>query len=337
MLEYKSPQRSVRQALIELQLKTRLLEEERDYYVTLNATAARAFDEHRSELVSLLEKERTYSAGHEQRLQDTLQRILADNAELSAQLTKRRGENQNELKLRIAEAREEASLTEQRLRRELMLARDELDGLRRKMETSLEEQRSRKEAAEALRAQQEALQDEVSRLTRQSDVLMLQRYKAEEAQPARQRRDVSFEPKPFVPSGPPQGLTHNANALVQSIERANYRSPRRSASARPQRGELSGVCRSIVRELVELRAEYEAITNALKAGGDDAGRAGRRLREVFALTNEKLTQLNQLRRSQRNIDEQRRISEVLESILGENAHCEESYRYLKEVIRCSSN
>lgn len=355
MIEYESPQRSVRHALTELQLKTKLLEEERDYFVHLQMTTARAFADHRNELQGLLQKEQQYAAAQEERMQAHLQRLTSENALIETQHSEARRHSNSRLHQAVEDFQGECQLREKRLTAEVTTVHDELRRAHDRATEALAALEVLRLDVDDLKRRQALLQGEVQQLTGdnqrladEADFQARARLHSSSAVRAAAAARVSSRPralqeplKPFIPSGKAShehmGVpsTANVNAVVQTIRSANIRSPMRSHSQPQHRSghHLDGICRSLIAELLELRAEYDAICRAMSLPEADSLGLSTRLRQVFAAMDQKMLQLRQLRKSQHKLDDEERLNGLLAEVARENNHCTRTLTELVSVIR----
>jgi hypothetical protein len=342
-MDFTVPQHSVRSALGDLQLKVRLLEDERNHFEHMFCVTGRAFEDHRLELNQLLAKERQLAARSEEELRLELQRVLAENASLHA----REMEAKQQQSLRIRTAMEsfqtEQSVREARLRADVSEAYAELQQLRRVNE-SLQIERSHLETSLVQdNARHGQLEAELLRIQR--DLGQMEQRRSSPGRPCESNVLVDGKGarvrKTFVPGGPvdvwrmTSPATHNIQSIVQTIEKKNLLKPRRHGSPSAQDGghQLDDVCRALILELVRQREEYNAITAQLLDPRYDTLGASRRLREVMQAIDDKTNQLRALRRQQSRINSENRLQGILDEVFRENRYCEAMHRELQHIIR----
>ena len=367
---YEASPVSVQHALAELQLKTRLLEEERDYYLSLAHNSKRSFEEHRAELNSLLAKERDHFRRREDSMQAELQLLLSDNAAMQSRVLDYRSQMTVRLNEELRAFQQETLRKESEYRREMKELHDELMGLRREHSAAAAQKDAADRGLSATRAAQDAMQRHVRELTSENQELMVvaaaaslgnrlvRNPSARDASP--RGRPVSKRVcLPFVPSscGKAASLsgsrtvlqsTHNSHALVQAARRTCLQEAPLSEgghvpfSKLPQGKQLDAICRSIVAEILELRSQYDAICRTLTEHDDGASGDGGasiitdRLRMLFGKIDTKTEQLRALKRSQRELDSTRRLDSMLVAVQHENDGWLAKHAALMRVIRTSS-
>jgi hypothetical protein len=344
---------SVRRAMAELQHKSRLLHEERDYYTSLFTTAHRAYEDHRRELTILLEKERAQASRREEELQAELQSLLAGNGELAARIERSRTSATTKLTTELERLQHEALDTEQRMRVEIERLHAQLLDERRRSAAVQEDLREHTTTSAELRRRQESLKVRVQRLTEERylrstrDPLQI-RQTGEHAEPSESR---SISPSrrikaPFIPSGSTKHIlkttaepaTHNVHALVQTVRKANYRSPPRTRPEDvlaamngqpppPQTGAVSSRSTSVERvddatlrsmrqslqmELEELRAEYDGIAHVLGDPQFASSGVSRKLRQLFEAIESKTQQLDAINTAQSRMTAAYRLSRMMD-------------------------
>jgi hypothetical protein len=245
---------SVRRAMAELDHKSRLLHEERDYYTALFTTSHRAFEDHRRELQHLLGKEREAARRAEEQLEAELARLRQENKELAARVDHERAHATSRLSLDLEQLQRDSVASDQRLRMEIDRIHTEFLEQRRQAQQLREQVDSEVHACLDLKRREESLKVRVQRLTEDS-------YLRATREPLRvptggdggdgaeggRRLSPRRVPVPFVPSGSTKAgskrelavpSSHNVHALIQTVRKANYRSPPR---VRPEELVGSGV------------------------------------------------------------------------------------------------
>lgn len=346
-MDFTVPQHSVRSALSDLQLKVRLLEDERNHFEHMLVVTGRAFEDHRLELNQLLAKERQLAAKSEEELRFELQRVLAGNQTLHATAMEARQHHALRVRSAMESFQSEQSVREARLRADVSEAYAELQQLRRVNET-LQVERSQLETSLVQdNARRGLLEAELLRMQR--DLGALEQRRASPGRPCEATVLVDGRggrsKKTFVPGGTSHDrrmaspATHNIQSIVQTIEKKNLLKPRRHGSpdgggVRPyDGGQLDDVCRALILELVRQRGEYTAITAQLLDPRYDTLGASRRLREVMQAIDDKTNQLRALRRQQKRINTENRLQHILGEVFRENGYCEAMHRELQDIIR----
>jgi hypothetical protein len=348
-----SPDReTVRQALKELELKTRLLEEERDYYRNLQLSSTHAFEDHRAELQLLISKEREYSARREQSLQNQLESILAENRALHSAEMQARADHNTRISGAMEQLQRDSSARESRLRSEIELCQAELRKFRTQNAELDTEISAIRQTSNELRLRHSVLTAQAKEASEYNSVLA-EAQAAEEAkrraqQAARRaaqarlmspRQFLGGKSQPcFLPSGKvaKDNMTvpssHNAQTFVSAVRKGNYRSPRRVDPNPAFTPEYEVLCTSIVKELEELRREYNLISSHI---GDSAptDSAAQKLKAVFQAMDRKTQQLQQLRDSQTRQEDYERLREILKEVEFENRYCANRLEELVAVIR----
>lgn len=222
---------SVRRAMLELEQRSRLLHEERDYYTSLFSSAQRAYDEHRRELTMLLEKERRAHAEREDALQEELAALQRGVGELVADVERHRGRSVAMAQAELERFQRESLDAEARLRAELDAAHRRLLDERRRLGEAREELHTTTAGCLEASRRQDALKIRVQKLTEETYLRNALAFNDEE--PAPPRSKAVRVVVPFIPSGGAskrggaEPVTHNAHALVQTARKASYRSPPR--------------------------------------------------------------------------------------------------------------
>jgi chromosome segregation ATPase len=342
-MEYDLSHQSVRSALAELQLKVKLLEDEKNHFQHLHQTTSRAFDDHRRELISLLEKERAVAGAREDRLRMDLQDTLAINTQLHQSVMEQRQVNQARMQTTMMEFRAERATVSEKLRHQVDDVYKEVSSLRKSIKDALEVKGSIEQEIHTQNQRQQSLHEEVEILRAQQ--MSLERRIALLREHEERRKRSPERPcrtaKVFTPSGRVDRAsyvnpaTHNIHAVVQTIEKHNVLTPRERAPTRSGR-QLDAICRSMIEELLEARREYNVLAKRLKDPFVDSLETSRRLRQVMDEIDRKMTQLRHLRLQQHRIDDDMRMHELLEDILNENAQCELLHRELQQVLRATS-
>ncbi|ORC87036.1 uncharacterized protein TM35_000241860 [Trypanosoma theileri] len=96
---------------------------------------------------------------------------------------------------------------------------------------------------------------------------------------------------------------------------------------------LSALCRSLLREILQLRKEYREYTTALNDPSVDSVEVSRRMRSIMTDLDRKVHQLRSLRQQQAQVEDKLRLHDVLMEIAAENNYCEAIYSDLLELIR----
>ena len=362
-----SPQREeVRHALKELQLKTRLLEEERDYYVNLQLSSAHAFEDHRRELQQLVDMERRRYAKIENDLQVELEMILAKNRSLHNEERDARAEHNTRLSAALEQMQHDAAARETRMRHEIEMCQKELHAIRQKKQDQESEARTLRDDIDRLNGEQSMLNRRNRELAdqhadlveRHAEIEARQRIARAQRLAAQRASSAKGAPKthretsatilhPFLPSGKVDRehigvpTTHNANAYMQVIRKSNYRSPPRGThhneprSTRVGAVEFEILCESIRKELNDLQAEHNIICKHL-ADVQPSFENSDRLRSIYAQMDRKRQQLQHLRDSQTKQEDYERLKEMLREVEAENAYCAARMNQLLEVIHGKS-
>lgn len=320
-MEQTPAQRSVREALAELHLKTRMLEDERDYFLQLQKTTQKVYCSHAKDLQDILEKERDHFVVVQDALQLQLQRLLSDNTLAHA---------------KILELREGASKNKWTMEKH---ANEICDDLRRAVELQFSELNQWRSKNVLLLEQKDIIEKDVAALLHNQ--LMLhkhsRRLKKNCVVPTSVVEPLQVDvKKPFVPCGPVERLrpsTHNVNALIQTIEKGNLRSPKKVRNG----CQLHDVCRSVLEELVRLRNEYESLTDTLGNPNVDTLQTSRKLREVFETMEQKKDQLRKLRKTQLRVEDDLRVQLMIQDVMRQNSACESLRGELLHVLRSSSS
>ena len=318
----------MREALSELQHKTRLLEDERDYFVNLQATTERAYDQHKRELQGLLIKERAYFASSERELEAQLSDLLQVNQTMDI---------------------ERAALEEER-KREADSRRRRFDDEERRMQVQLAEAR---ETLRRMAAEREALARDAADIEGDMRGLLQSQHELRESvsyqQATRRQLEKRLEafhaqPKPFIPCGrvskvfpnePNEYLpaTQNIHAKVSTIEARNFRVPmdnRRLLSARSPAEQLGG---RILHDIVDLQLEYDVTAEQLDNPYTDVGVASARMKALLKDIEAKKLQLRRVRDTQLYKDEEARLRAVLGEVAKENNLCEKLHGDLLNILR----
>jgi hypothetical protein len=338
-MDFSVPQHSVRSALGDLQLKVRLLEDERNHFEHMFVVTGRAFEDHRLELNQLLSKERELAAKGEEELRLELQRVLAENSSLHARTMEAKQHQSLRIRTAMESFQTEQSVREARMRSDVSEAYAELQQLRRVSE-ALQIERSHLETSIIQdKGRQQQLEAELQRIQRDLGAAEQRRS----SPPRICERSILQSRKTFVPGGPVDALrmsspaTHNIQSIVQTIEKKNLLRPRRHTS--PSRviendgHQLDDVCRALILELVRQREEYNKITAQLLDPRYDALSSSRRLREVMQAIDDKTSQLRALRRQQSRINTENRLQAVLDEVFRENRYCEAMHREIQQIVR----
>jgi hypothetical protein len=354
-MDYDVSPQSVRSALSDLQLKVKLLEDERDHFHHLYLTTGRAFEDHRRELNLLLHKERNVAAAGEEKLRLELQRILAENTVLHTKVVEHKSENASRIRTAVDEFRSEQRLREERLRAEVTAVHDQLLEQRRRCASLRDEKKTTEIEMTAFLQQQTSLQQELDVLhrTRQQleEQIELEAMAADRARrsPTRPCQAALVSPqrhgrtqKAFIPSGRVERIgsrlrpsTHNIQAVVQTLEKTSQMQPRPYDGTRSGK-QLDRVCRTIISELLSMKREYATLTEQLGSPLIDALEVSQRLRQLMYDIDRKTEQLRQLRRQQLRIDDDTRIHEMMKDILDEQGVYEDMHEELLRILRSTS-
>lgn len=354
-MEYDLSTQSVRSALTDLQLKVKLLEDERDHFQHMHGTTGRAFEDHRRELSMLLQKQRSLSAVAEDKLRMELQRVLAENTLLHTKVVESKQDSSARLRAAVEQFQETQRSREEEVRILATTVHKELLEVR-SLVTSRREEKRRIEAelADSL-AHQTHLQAELGSLKVQRIQLEEQQHADAEwhkrlgtspsrpckQDPAAARNGCSSRGrtrKTFIPGGGWDGkkpITHNMTAIVQTLERQAVLAPRPYDSTRTGR-QLDQICRTVIEELIARKREYSLLTDRLADPFVDSLGVSRRMREVMLEIDRKTDQLRQLRRQQLRIDDGVRLHELFKDIASEMGVYESLHQELQEVIRSTS-
>lgn len=355
-MDYEVSPQSVRSALSDLQLKVKLLEDERDHFHHLYLTTGRAFEDHRRELNLLLHKERNVAAASEERLRLELQRTLAENTVLHTRVVESKSEVAVRIRTSVEEFRSEQRLREERLQHEISAIHDQVLEQRRRCALLRDEKKVTEVEMTALLQQQSHLQQETDVLhhTRfqleeqiQLEALAADRSRRSPVRPCQPGLTSPSRhgkvPKIFIPSGRVETIgtrmrpsTHNIQAVVQTLEKASQLQPRAYDGTKSGK-QLDRVCRTIINELLDMKREYAMLTDTLGSPFVDALEVSQRLRQLMYDIDRKTEQLRQLRRQQLRIDDDTRIHEMMREILDEQGVYEDMHEELLRILRSTSS
>lgn len=174
-----SSPRSVQNAVVELQLRAQLLDDEIRYYESLHKTSRIAYEDHRTELDELIGKERRYIGRREAMLQERLQSILAETSTLQYRLGQEQARASTEVTSAVEQTREDALMYERKIQSELESTHTDLMNERATLEKLLSNHLGFKKESEELKAKQEHLQREVRRLTEENQRLLQEQARQE--------------------------------------------------------------------------------------------------------------------------------------------------------------
>lgn len=354
-MDYDLSTQSIRSALSELQLKVKLLEDERDHYEHMYVTTTRSFEDHRRELSSLLQKERNYASNAEAKLQSELHNVLSENTLHHARLVEQKTEWQSKMREAVEEFQAEQRLKEERLRAEIRCAHDELLNIRRSSAKCRDEKRTTEAEMTTMLQQQTSLQEEIETLKAQRfqleeqllvDQMNYDRIRRSPNRPCRSNsgdsrggaRSTSATKKVFLPSGKTvdrQPASYNINAVVQTLEHRALLQPR-SFDGTKSGKQLDAVCRTVITELLDMKKEYALLTDRLGDPLVDSVEISKRLRQLMYDIDRKTEQLRQLRRQQARIDDDMRVHEMFKDISQEQGVYESMHHELLRILRESS-
>lgn len=316
--------RSVRDALAELNLKTRLLEDERDYYVSLHAATDKAYEHHRFELQSLLIKERELFAMSERAMQDRLRDAQAENDIARQHSLGERDRMSREVQRLVDEMKADSIQRSAQMRAELAEHTAMLQRLR--------------DQNQLLVGEKEGLEDEIRLLLKRQEMLRAEiiRRRAEQ----RLLLDQNAAPKPFIPNGKTQRdeyapASHNVNALISTIHNRNFLLPGEHKRYKSPQAitPLHDACGAILRELMDLRLEYHLLAEELNKAHTDVPSTTARLREILQQVERKKSQLKKMRSSQRASSDDEKLHVMLKTIAQQNNMAERLYSDLIACIR----
>jgi hypothetical protein len=318
----------VRDALSELQHKTRLLEDERDYFVNLQSTTERAYDQHKRELQSLLVKERGYFASSQRDLEAQLSDLLRINQTIDVERSAIEQERRRETDARRRRFEDE----ERRLRTELADARETL----RRMAAD----------REAVASEAAGIEGDIKTLleTQQDLRASVAKHQATRRQIEKRLEAFHAAPKPFIPSGrivrasanePEDYLpaTQNIHAKVQTIEARNFRMPMENRRLPSTHSPAERLGSKLIHDIVNMRMEYDVTAEQLDNPYTDASLASSRMKDLLKGIEKRKLQLKKVRDTQLHQDEQARLHVVLGEIARENNLCERLHGDLVTILR----
>lgn len=320
-----SSHRSVRDALAELNLKMRLLEDERDYYVGLHDATDKAYAHHRQELQSLLLKERALFATSMRAMEGRLQ-TLRDEVHAAGRLhTDAHESMMKDMLRRQEEERADREAKSGHLRSELAEHRTTLELMRSQTHTMLGEK--------------EGLEEEIGELLKRQEMLRSELIKRR----AEHRALVEAENgvKPFIPGGKTRRgeyvpASHNVNALVSTIHKRNYMLPndnRRMRSPSVGGGAVDDASGAILRELMDLRLEYHLLARELNNPHADVTATSARLREILQTVERKKGELRELSKTKKVAADADKLHKMLSQIAKQNNMAEQLFSDLITCIR----
>ncbi|RNF13362.1 uncharacterized protein Tco025E_06207 [Trypanosoma conorhini] len=129
-------------------------------------------------------------------------------------------------------------------------------------------------------------------------------------------------PTSSLPSTPMRHV-EESNATSESLSHAGTRSGRH----------LAAVCRSLLRETLAMRREYQDCNAALSDPCADTVELSRRMRNLMNELDRKVHQLRSLRQQQAAVEDKLKLHDMLLEIAAENNYCENIYGDLLELIR----
>nr|CCC95725.1 unnamed protein product [Trypanosoma congolense IL3000] len=96
---------------------------------------------------------------------------------------------------------------------------------------------------------------------------------------------------------------------------------------------LDAVCRSLLRDVLRMRKEYQECTSALDNPDAETIELSRRMRSLMHDIDRKLKQLRAMRQQKAKVGDKLRMHDMLVEIAQENSYCESVYNDLLELIR----
>ncbi|RNF02072.1 hypothetical protein TraAM80_06615 [Trypanosoma rangeli] len=96
---------------------------------------------------------------------------------------------------------------------------------------------------------------------------------------------------------------------------------------------LAAVCRSLLREILAMRREYQDCNAALNDPLADTVELSRRMRNIMNELDRKVHQLRSLRQQQAAVEDKLKLHDMMLEIAAENNYCESIYGDLLELIR----
>ncbi|KEG08335.1 hypothetical protein DQ04_07431020 [Trypanosoma grayi] len=96
---------------------------------------------------------------------------------------------------------------------------------------------------------------------------------------------------------------------------------------------LAAVCRSLLREILQMRKEYQQCTAVLDDPTTDSVEVSRRMRSIMGDLDRKVHQLRSLRQQQMKVEDKLKLHDMMMEIAAENNYCESMYSDLIDLIR----
>lgn len=231
-----STRTDVSETLAELKLKVRSLREDRDYFHTLHKSALAAFEKHRQELTLLRQKEHAIHTANEDKLRDQLRHTLQENRTLLDRIHLKQQEQEQCIKQRLCQARDESGHTTIALEEELRSLREawrtaKADVLQAEQCCEREESTLR-EIAHAQASMHEELQRAKKAAAEELDAWETELARYPSGCTPRSCRQAVTDAHRFVPPGPTDPLSstspasHHAVSLLSTVERRNVLRPR---------------------------------------------------------------------------------------------------------------
>lgn len=346
--------------LTQLQLKARMLEEDRDYHSNLQRESEREYTTHRTHLDELMRKQRRVHHERETSLVRTLQHLHEE-----AQMLRRALEESMEQQQRTAERirrEEDAEREAAQLR-----TRSDLAAICNEANQREEELARLRRQVEELRAQRERKHARIQRLDGDQRKLNVQLSNATN----KNRKNGGKVVHPFLPAGPTDkertGLpsSQNVHAMAQTWSRAKMRTPggdsplgnrasaRGASPAKPLNRtslvsdelekKLKADLRSLYRQTTQMAAQLSGIDPALAASDDphNASRAtlvpiSQRMKELFNAIDSKQRQLNEIRNANVRLSSADTMDQANLEADEARLEAEATHSQLLNVLRSSS-
>lgn len=333
--------------LAQVQLKVRMLEEDRDYHSNLQRSSEREYNHHRAQLDELLRKERRVHHERETALTRTLAH-LHDEAAM--------------LRRALEESMEQHARTCERIRREEdsereardMRARADLAAAQNEANQREEELAALLRTVQELREQRERKMARVSRLEADQRKLNVQLNSASRKVP---KGKVAH---PFLPAGPTNKLdrvgmpsSQNVHSFSQTWQRAAMRTPgadsplgRRSPGRATRSAVISGELekklkadlRSLYKQcsLLANRISSEAGDAAADENGSVPSANSAQLRSIFAAIDQKQRQLADVRTAGNRLAPAETMDQVQADAEDARIAAEATHAALLNALRTSS-
>ncbi|EKF38365.1 hypothetical protein MOQ_001422 [Trypanosoma cruzi marinkellei] len=149
------------------------------------------------------------------------------------------------------------------------------------------------------------------------------------------------QPMPLLGKCEPSGLSLGKETAVGSASSSPLRRvvDSNAKTGTPSRAvtrsgrHLEAVCRSLLREILSLRREYQDCSVALNDPVADSVEVSRRMRSIMSELDRKVHQLRSLRQQQAKVEDKLRLHDMMMEIAAENNYCENIYSDLLELIR----